>query len=254
MGLGSFGAISKLTNKANGLVNKVTTSKLFNQVFGAGSQLLRRFPTPQDVANIPDPLKNTQWEVVFPGINISPGLFSGKEGIGKVLNYNPIVEDISFAIPEIKTEELKIGPRTISMPVGKTTSSTFSATFYCDNSLSILTYFENWRKEIVSDDLLVGLESNYKKRVYLYILGLRSVMPVYVVKFKGVYPMKISSNISFKSTTKAERITMPISFYVDEIEFESLAVGQIATDLTNNFVGGVLTKMGSVSSIAGNFL
>ena len=248
MGITSFKPVTHIVDKANSLVNKVTGSNLFNKVFGTASQVLRRFPTPQDVANIPDPLKDTQWEIVFPTVNIKL-----KEGNSVAIPYQPIVEDISFTFPEVFTTNLKFGPRSYTAPIGKTSNTTFSATFYCDNSATIINYYDTWRKEVVKDDFMVGLSDDFKKRAYIYLLGIRSVMPVYLIKFKGIYPTKISGT-TLRSDNKAKRITYTITFSVDEITCEPVAAGQVVTGVTNNLVGNLLGQFGSVSSITSHFL
>ena len=77
MGVGSFKAIKNITKKVNETIGKVTSSKAFTNAIGGVSQVLRRFPTPQDVSNLPDPLKTAQWEAIFPSIMVPTGGLNG---------------------------------------------------------------------------------------------------------------------------------------------------------------------------------
>ena len=105
MSVGSFKSLNNITKKVNEAIGKVTTSKAFTKAFGGVSQVLRRFPTPQDIANLPDPLKSAQWEVIFPSISVSTGgLHESNEifgrttgdnkrgGNAKWFSYNPVCE------------------------------------------------------------------------------------------------------------------------------------------------------------------
>ena len=249
MGLESFKPVQKLTKKVNEGIGKVTNSKLVKQVFGAVSQVLRRFPTPADVANIPDPLKTAQWEAIFPSIQIFVG--GSKTDSLSWIPYIPICENISFTLPGLETKDLNLGPAKVTMPKKRTTATTFSADFYCDNMATIMSYYTYWQELAVHEDQTVGYASDYKKAVYLYLLGFKSVTPVYLVRFKGVFPKTISA-LTFKGDSKEDRIKVTITFSCDKIETEPLAVGQIATTLTNNFVGNFLTH-GSLSSISALF-
>lgn len=268
MGIGSFNAIKNVTKKVNEAIGKVTSSKAARNVFGGVSQVLRRFPTPQDVSNLPDPLKTAQWEVIFPSISVSTGGTNsademygrttgdhqgGKYTNAKWFSYNPICENISFTLPKIESKQLQLGPTQVNMPVKVTTASTFSADFYCDNTATILSYYQTWRRMVVQDNQLVGYQSDYKKPVYLYILGAKSVIPVYLVKFKGVYPKEISS-ITFKGDSKEERIKTTITFMCDNITAEPLLAGQTLDLVANNFVGNVLSQYGSIGSIVSRFV
>lgn len=253
MGLGSLKVVQKLTNKVNSSINKVTGSKLFNNIMGGASQVLRRFPTPQDVANVPDPLKSFQWEVIFPSIQISlGGTDDNAANTATWLPYQPICENISFTLPKVISKTLDLGPSQVHMAQKISTATTFSAEFYCDNSVSIVSYFQAWRRLAVKDNQLVGFAIDYKKPVYLYILGVRSVIPVYLIKFKGVYPTDLKS-MTFKSDSKASRVTATITFNCDLITAEPLVAGQAMTGLTNNLVGNALTNFASASSVAGLF-
>lgn len=246
MGVGSLKVVQKLTNKVNTSVGRVMTSKAANSVFGGLSQALRRFPTPADVANLPDPLKSFQWEVMFPNISISIGAGSSW------LPYQPICENISFTLPKIDSIDLNLGPSKVHMAKSMQTATQFSADFYCDNNAMILSYYQEWRRMAVHDDQLVGFPDDYKKYVYLYLLGVRSVIPVYLIKFKGVYPTEIKQ-MSLKSSAKADRITSTITFNCDLITAEPLATGQIATGITNNIIGNALSNFGSANSISSLF-
>lgn len=245
MGLGSFSEITKLADKANDAVAKITTSEIFNKVFDNASKIARRFPTPQEVANLPDPLKDSQWEMIWPSVPIF-------QGIGMAMNYVPIAEEISFGFPEIKNTTLDLGPSQINLPVKRTSAGTITAKFYCDMNATIINYFNEWRKLIVADDYIVGYSVDYKKVAYLYILGLRSVMPVYLIKFKGLYPLKLSQQ-TFSSNEKTKRITVMITFSYDDITFEPVPAGQALTTFTNNLAGNVLSQYGSVASLASKF-
>lgn len=243
MGVGSFKPLTNIANKSNGLVNKVIGNKVTNGVAGVASQVLKRFPTPQDVANLPDPLKTNQWEAIFPSFNINMG-------IGTSVPYQPIPEDISFTLPEIEIQNLQAGKNKFNIATNYSTSTNFSATFYCDMNATIINYYDTWRALAVHDDHLVGFPEEYKKRVYIYLLGFRSVVPVCLIKFLGVFPIKITQT-SLKST--CERVTYTITFSVDRIETEMLGGGQAVTTYTNNIVGNALTQFGSVSSLSGLF-
>ena len=249
MGLGSLKPVQKITQKVNEGIGKVTNSKLVKQVFGTVSQVLRRFPTPADVANIPDPLKTAQWEVIFPTISI----FIGGDKNDKLswIPYLPICENITFTLPNLETKDLATGPAKVTMPIKRQTATTFNAEFYCDNMATILSYYNYWQELAVHEDQTVGFASDYKKSVYLYLLGFKSVTPVCLIKFKGVFPKSITS-LTFKGDSKEDRIKATITFACDKIEMEPLMVGQIATTLTNNFVGNFLSH-GSLSSISSLF-
>lgn len=247
MGVGSLKVVQKLTNKVNTAIGSVMTSKAANAVFGGMSQALRRFPTPADVANLPDPLKTFQWEALFPSISVSVGAGSSW------LSYQPICENISFTLPKIDSIDLNLGPSKVHMAKSMQTATSFSADFYCDNNAMIISYYQEWRRMAVHDDQLVGFPDDYKKYVYLYLLGVRSVIPVYLIKFKGVYPTDIKQ-MSLKSNSKADRITSTITFNCDLITAEPLATGQIATGITNNIIGNALSQFGSVGSITSRFM
>lgn len=251
MGVGSLKVVQKLTNKVNTAVGRVMTSKAANAVFGGMSQALRRFPTPADVANLPDPLKSFQWEAIFPSVSVPLGSASEKQI--DVLSYQPICENISFTLPKIDSIDLNLGPSKVHMAKSLQTATAFSADFYCDNNAMILSYYQAWRRKAVHDDQLVGFPDDYKKYVYLYLLGVRSVIPVYLIKFKGVYPIEIKQ-MSLNSSSKASRITSTITFNCDLITAEPLATGQLATGITNNIIGNALSQFGSVGSIASRFM
>lgn len=247
MGVGSLKVVQKLTNKVNTAIGSVMTSKAANAVFGGMSQALRRFPTPADVANLPDPLKTFQWEALFPSISVSVGAGSSW------LSYQPICENISFTLPKIDSIDLNLGPSKVHMAKSMQTATSFSADFYCDNNAMIISYYQEWRRMAVHDDQLVGFPDDYKKYVYLYLLGVRSVIPVYLIKFKGVYPADIKQ-MSLTSNSKADRIKSTITFNCDLITAEPLATGQIATGITNNIIGNALSQFGSVGSITSRFM
>ena len=265
MSVGSFKSLNNITKKVNEAIGKVTTSKAFTKAFGGVSQVLRRFPTPQDIANLPDPLKSAQWEVIFPSISVSTGgLHESNEifgrttgdnkrgGNAKWFSYNPVCENISFTLPSIESTILKLGPSKINLPKSVTTATSFSADFYCDNSATIISYYQTWSKQVVQDTQIVGYQSDYKKPVYLYLLGLKSVIPVYLIKFKGVYPKDISK-LTFKGDPKEDRIKVTITFMCDCITAEPLVTGQALDLITNNFTGNVFSQYGSISSIVSRF-
>lgn len=276
MSVGSFKSIKNFTKKVNEAVGKVTTSKAFTKAIGGVSQVLRRFPTPQDVSNLPDPLKTAQWEAIFPSIMVPTGglnddSYDTQQGPGKSLlngittgdhqesgnakwfSYNPICENISFTLPAVESTQLKLSQSTINLPKRVTTASTFSADFYCENSATIISYFQTWRRMVIQDDQLVGYQSDYKKPVYLYLLGMKSVIPVYLVKFKGVYP-KGMKQLAFKGDHKEDRVKVTITFMCDNITAEPLATGQWADLLTNNLAGNLTSQYLSVSSIVSRFV
>ena len=274
MGVGSFKAIKNITKKVNETIGKVTSSKAFTNAIGGVSQVLRRFPTPQDVSNLPDPLKTAQWEAIFPSIMVPTGGLNGdsydtkqgksslngittgdhqESGNAKWFSYNPICENINFTLPNVESVQLKLSRSSINLPTHVSTSSTFSAEFYCDNTATIISYFQTWRRMVVQDDQLVGYQSDYKKPVYLYLLGMKSVLPVYLIKFKGVYPKNLSS-LSFKGDHKEDQIKVTITFMCDNITAEPLVAGQTLDLISNNFTGNVLSQYGSIGSIVSRFV
>ena len=240
MAITQLGFMGKANDAINGFYQK-NINKTMNKILSYVSTL-RRFNTPQDVAiGLPDPFKVHQWEAYFPSIAIDNGIGAGV----KAVSYTPIVEDINFSLPQISTTKLDFGQRNLSVPNGSDTTGTVSVHFYCDNRMQIVNYFNTWRTQVRDDYGLYGYPSDYKKDAFIYGLGFKSIIPVFVFKFKGLYPQSLTS-INF-SNDPAARLSTTITFSYDDIIPEPVKLGQIAATYLDGNIAGIMANQAQSS-------
>ena len=244
-----------ITNKINSGVNKFfqkNVNKAMNKILSYCSTL-RRFNTPQDVAiGLPDSFNQWQWEAYFPSIAIDNGIGAGL----KAVSYTPILENITMTFPSLKTKEMDFGQRSINVPNDYKTNGTVVGTFYCDNRLQIVNYFNTWRTLARDDWGLYGFPEDYKKDAFIYALGMKSIVPVYVFKFMGLFPTSLGS-MTLNSNSKGGRITCNITFAYDDFTFEPVKIGQTAATYLDGNIAGIMANQaqaGAMSYVNNKFL
>lgn len=240
MAITQLGFMGKANDAINGFYQK-NINKTMNKILSYVSTL-RRFNTPQDVAiGLPDPHRAYQWEAFFPSIAIDNGI-----GIGmKAISYTPILEDIHFELPTVTVKKLDFGQRKLNTPDQSDTTSTITATFFCDNRMQIVNYFNTWRTQVRDDWGLYGYSEDYKKDAFIYALGFKSVIPVYRFKFKGLFPTRLGA-FNF-NTNPSERLKFTITFSCDDIIPEPVKIGQIAATYLDGNIAGIMANQAQSS-------
>lgn len=249
MSLLQFDIANKINEGVNGFYQK-NINKTMNKILSYVSTL-RRFNTPQAVAlGLPDPYMSYQWEAFFPSVAIDNGT-----GVGvKAVSYTPILENINMSFPSIQKKELEFNQRSINVPNAYRTCGEVTGTFYCDNRLQILNYFNTWRTQVRDDYGLFGFPSEYKKDVFIYALGMKSIVPVYVFKLIGVFPLSLNS---MTLNSKGDRITSSITFSFDDFLFEPVRIGQVAAQYLDGNIAGIMASQAQASgstALHDNFL
>lgn len=243
MAITQLGITNKINSGINGFYQK-NLNKSMNKILSYCSTL-RRFNTPQDVAiGLPDSFNKWQWEAYFPSIAIDNGIGAGV----KAITYTPILENITIQFPSVKTDEMNFGPRSINVPSSYKTHGSVTGTFYCDNRLQIVNYFNTWRTMVRDDWGLYGFPEDYKKDAFIYALGMKSIVPVYVFKFKGIFPTSLG-NMVLNSDSKGGRITCNITFVYDDILYEPVKMGQTAATYLDGNIAGIMANQAQSSGM-----
>lgn len=243
MALTQFGFANGINSKVNGLLVKAINPAM-NTILKYCSTL-RRFNTLQDISiGLPDPFKSYQWEAYFPSIAIDNGTGAGV----KAVTYTPILEDITMTFPEISVKSLDYSKRKINVPDEYNTNGSVTCKFYCDNRLQIVNYFNTWRNLVRDDYGLYGYPNDYKKEAFIYALGMKSIVPVYVFKIRGMFPQRLSQ-ITLESSNSAKRVTATITFSYDDFDYEPVRLGQMAATYLDGNIAGIMANQAQASGL-----